>query len=202
VIQQVNLYQDTFRPHKTALAAVLIAQIVASLLLILGAVYVYSWLPLGPLEAKVAESQARIAENEASNALLRKAYPAPVVNAATKRRHEQTREKLSHTREVALKLTSGAFGSIDGLSSYLEGFARQHLDGTWLTRVRVQAGGRVIGLDGRALLPDLVPAYIGRLSQEPAFAGTAFSNMVLNADPGGLNEIGFSVRTAGLRGDE
>lgn len=202
VTQQINLYQSMFRPQKTALPAVLIAQITAAVLLVLGAAYVYGWLQLGPLETRLAESQQQIAAGESRNADLRKQYPTPAVSPATKRRHDETREKLDHTREIALKLRSGAFGSIDGLSSYLEGFARQHLEGTWLTRVRIQAGGRAIGLDGKALLPDLVPAYIDRLSHESAFEGTSFSNMELNAVPGGLNEIGFSVRTTGLRADE
>ena len=200
--QQINLYQSMFRPQKTALSALLIARIMGIVLLVLGAVYIYSWLQLGPLENQVADNQVQISENEARNAQLRKQYPAPVVSATTQRRHSQTREKLAHTREIALKLRSGAFGSIDGLSSFLEGFARQHLEGTWLTRVRVQAGGRVIGLDGKALLPDLVPAYIDRLSSEPALKGTSFSNMELRAVSSGLNEIGFSVRTTGLRVDE
>ena len=202
MIQQVNLYQAMFRPQQTALRATLIAQIVMGVLLILGAVYVYTWLQLGPLENRLADSQNQIAAGEARNAQLRQQFPAPRVNAATQRRHTQTREKLSHTREIAVKLRSGAFGSIDGLSVFLEGFARQHLEGTWLTRVRVQSGGRSMGLEGKALLPDLVPAYIDRLSQEPAFKGTSFSNMELKAIPGGLNEIGFSVRTTGLRADE
>ena len=127
MIQQVNLYQAMFRPQQTALPATLISQIVMGVLLILGAVYVYTWLQLGPLENRLADSQNQIAAGEARNAQLRKQFPAPRVNAATQRRHTQTRDKLSHTREIAVKLRSSAFGSIDGLSVFLEGFARQHL---------------------------------------------------------------------------
>ena len=109
---------------------------------------------------------------------------------------------MNDTRQIVSKLRSGVFGRIGGLSVFLEGFARQHVEGTWLTQVRVRAGGRSIGLQGKALLPDLVPAYIDRLSKEPVLKGTSFSNMELRAVPGQLDVVGFSVRTSGISADD
>lgn len=61
-----------------------------------------------------------------------------------------------------------------GFSAYMQGLARQHFDGLWLTSIRLQQGGARIGLAGYAGEPDMVPRYIRRLGHEVAFAGTEF----------------------------
>lgn len=200
--QQVNLYQPMFRPRRTTLPAVAMAQMLAVVVVALGLLYAYASWQLRPLSDRVEALRTRLPAAEQRVADLRVEYPAPVESPALRGQLDRAQQRLSQTREIANKLRSGAYGSIAGLSPYLEGFARQHVEGTWLTRVRVRSGGRVIGLDGKALIPELVPAYIDRLSAEGTFKGTAFSAFELKTDEGGLDEVNFSVRTPGIAAED
>ena len=48
-------------------------------------------------------------------------------------------------------------------------------------------------------MPELIPEYLDRLSQEPALETQVFSELSLQvADDGLANEIEFDVRTEGL----
>ncbi len=92
---------------------------------------------------------------------------------------EQLAAEVDGSRALAEALGSGAFGNASGLSAYLVGLARQHEEGLWLTRIVLDAGGEVIGLDGRSLSPEAVPGYLQRLSDETAFRGKAFGHLEL-----------------------
>jgi len=61
-----------------------------------------------------------------------------------------------------------------GFSSHLEGLARQHFEGLWLTSIELVQGGERMGLAGFAGEPEMVPRYIRNLSNEEAFTGTEF----------------------------
>lgn len=196
--QSINLYQSMFRPRRTVLSAMAMLQVLGVVVVALGLFYAYAQLKMQPIRAQAQAAATQVPEAEARVERLRAEYPPPVESPAVRAEWRRKTEKLAHTREIATKLRSGAYGSIDGLSVYLEGFARQHVEGTWLTRVRVRSGGSTIGLDGRALLPDLVPAYLDRLSREAVFRGKAFSSLELSTEAAELDEIVFSVRTSGL----
>jgi len=61
-----------------------------------------------------------------------------------------------------------------GFSSHMEGLARQHFEGLWLTSIELVQGGERMGLAGFAGEPEMVPRYIRNLSNEKAFSGTEF----------------------------
>lgn len=78
-------------------------------------------------------------------------------------------------RENILGLISGGgAGDVNGFSAQIRSLARQQADGVWLTRVQVQAPQARTTLEGRAINPDFVPAYLRQLSGEPALVGQRF----------------------------
>ncbi len=198
MMQQVNLYQPELRPRRVVLPARQVVLIVGLFALALTVVHAWTYSRLLPLRERAAAVEQQLIAAEARVDQLRESYPPRVADAALRKRLERRRATLAHTREIAVGLRNGAYGAIDGLSGYLAGLARQHVDGTWLTRVRVVRGGRSLGLEGKALAAELVPAYVDRLSNESLFRGKAFEALELEAVSGGLQEIGFTMRTAGL----
>src|SRR5258708_22087230 len=58
-----------------------------------------------------------------------------------------------------------------GYSEYLRAFARQTVQGLWLTSIQIAEGGGQLTMSGRALQADLVPVLIGRLKQESVLQG-------------------------------
>jgi MSHA biogenesis protein MshI len=202
MMQEINLYQSMLRPREVRLPASRMLVVALLLLAALAAAYAWTWARVDPLATRVAEAFSQVTAGEAALVELRRQHPERKPTPAIVQKLAARRAVLAQTRQIAEKLRAGAYGSIDGLSPYLEGLARQYREGAWLTRVRVQAGGSAVGLTGRALLPELVPAYIARLAEEPAFAGKTFSDLELEAIDDALGEIGFSVRTRGLKQED
>jgi hypothetical protein len=63
--------------------------------------------------------------------------------------------------------SSGTFA----YSEYLRAFARQTVQGLWLTSIQIGEAGVQLNLSGRALQADLVPVFISRLKRESVLQG-------------------------------
>ena len=101
----------------------------------------------------------------------------------------------------------GGFGDTRGYSPYFRAFARQALEGLWLTQVDIASGGTQLGVRGHALQADLVPQYMQRLAKEPVMQGQSFSSLEINrglegpeARPAATGYLKFSLQSAGVRG--
>src|SRR5258708_16732110 len=81
--------------------------------------------------------------------------------------------------EIAIALRRSLMGEFGkggpagpgGYSEYLRAFARQTVQGLWLTSIQIAEGGGQLTMSGRALQADLVPVLIGRLKQESVLRG-------------------------------
>ena len=62
-----------------------------------------------------------------------------------------------------------------GYAALMRAFAKQSLDGVWLTSFSIDSQSEQLNINGRALQGDLVPEYISRLGNEPALKGKLFS---------------------------
>lgn len=103
----------------------------------------------------------------------------------------QAELKLAQTalvqRQSALELLqAGGFGHETGHAGTLSAFARQSIDGLWLTGVALDH--QQVALRGRALSPELIPTYVSRLQREAALQGRAFRALQIDrpvqpADP-------------------
>lgn len=92
----------------------------------------------------------------------------------------QLEADLKEGQEIMDTLKSGVIGNTEGFSPYLRAFARQSVPGLWLTGFSISGGGGEMVIQGRALNPELVPAYIRRLNQENAFQGKKFAALQIS----------------------
>lgn len=67
-----------------------------------------------------------------------------------------------------------------GYARYFRALARQGTGDLWLTGVRIGGDGNRISLQGRALDASLVPAYVTRLTREPAMQGKNFTSLEMS----------------------
>ena len=70
------------------------------------------------------------------------------------------------------KAKSGA-----GLADTMRGFAKQALEGVWLTGFSVDTQGHAMTLRGRSARADLLPIYIDQLGQAAVFTGQSFGGL-------------------------
>lgn len=84
----------------------------------------------------------------------------------------QLRAVVKQRAEV-LQLARGLETEGGSVAELMRGFARQRIDGVWLTGFSV--GGSGIDIRGRLIDPGMLPTYIRRLNGEPAFRGRQFA---------------------------
>ena len=197
-MQQINLYQQSLRPQREVLSAPMVLGTLAFAVIAMTGWSVWQWWDLQPDRARWASAEQRLAQVEIDARKAREEYIVPKASPALTRKVKRAREQLKTTQQVASRLKAGGYGSPDGLSEKLVGLARQHVDGTWLTKVELLDGGRALGLEGKSLLPELVPAYIDRLSEEKMLSRTVFRSLELSVAPDGLDEVSFAARTRGI----
>jgi hypothetical protein len=193
--QQINLYQPMFRPQKQPLPAMLMVQVLAAAAAIMLLVFGYdAW----RTHALAAEVDAREAERLAAEQALeqvKQRHPPREPDQALQNEVAGVAREIDLKEQLVERLAQGAFGNTAGFSSYLEGMARQHVQGTWLTGFSISGGGQVIALSGRSLAPELVPIYVQRLAGEAAFSGKSFNHMDLLRAESAAEQIDFVLQT-------
>ena len=84
---------------------------------------------------------------------------------------------LRFKRELLISVETGGLGSSDGFSHYLSALARQRLEGVWLTDFAINSIDNKLAIKGRAVKPELVPAYIKLLGREETLRGRTFAEL-------------------------
>jgi Tfp pilus assembly protein PilN len=195
VIQQVNLYQPIFRAEKKVFSAVTILQACGLLVIGLAVIFGIARWQIAKLETQRASLTARQDKEMARIDEFNRLYPPKQKSQQLEQRVTQlTVEREAKTRAIAI-LAGGVSGNTQGFSAYLEGFARQRLDGLWLTGIVIEAGGTQLALHGSTLNPELVPRYLQQLGAESVLAGKEFKTFHMARAEAGIARIDFSMQS-------
>ncbi|MDR0563388.1 MAG: hypothetical protein LBG78_00440 [Azoarcus sp.] len=180
--QEINLYEERLRPSQDwdTLRNVGIAALVV--LLVTGAVGAWFGWHTQQAEQEAVVLQAELEEQQAQLTALSKAVEAWHVSPELAAKLKQIRERLSERRFAIEQLESGRFGSANGFSEIFTGFAHeaQANPKLWLTGFAVARGGTAIEIRGRTLDASVLPSYVQRLGNEPAFKGRRFSALEMD----------------------
>ncbi|MEX2353014.1 MAG: PilN domain-containing protein [Gammaproteobacteria bacterium] len=193
--QQINLYQPIFRRQKKVFSAVTMLQICALFVVVFTGIYVYGEMKLQPLRTQLANLDRDLRQQNAEMAKLEGRQTGESGSRLLENEVTRLTNELARHQRVQTMLSSRAMGNTRGLSGYFEAFARQHVQGLWLTKITVTDGGRNLGLNGKTLSSELVPVYINRLTGEQLLNGTAFNVMELSRETGPVRQLDFYVST-------
>lgn len=171
-MQNVNLYDPSLRIQRDWLSAESAAMAVgASLVIVALASGGVSW-AARQLETPARNTASALQEQQAAiQALARQVdtlRPDPKLVAEV----ASTQATLEQRQAALQMLRAGGLGDTQGHASALNAFARQSISGLWLTGLVLDR--RDMALRGRATAPELIPAYVGRLNNEPALHGRSF----------------------------
>lgn len=173
--QQINLFNPIFLKQKKYFSAVTMVQALGLIVIGSAFFYGYAWYQVQELNRQTQEMSARhTAEQKQLVAYAEEFSP----QRATQLLNDelQTLEAQAAAQTTLLEtLKGGAIGNTQGYSEYMRAFARQSLSGMWLTGFDINGDGAQMSLQGAAAGPQLVPAYIQRLSQEPVMKGKTFA---------------------------
>jgi len=196
VNQHINLYQPIFRRQKKVFSAKTMLQISVFFMFVFAAIYGYGQLKLRPLQVELARLERDLARLNTEVSRLEKRLSGQTQSKLLENEIARLSTELERRKQIENLLSSRALGNTRGLSPYLAALARQHVEGTWLTRISIANGGGSLELDGKTLSSELVPVYIGRLAGESLFQGMAFNVLELaRPEQQPADHLNFHVRT-------
>lgn len=209
--QQINLFNPIFKQQKKYLSAVTMAQALGMILagaLLVGA---YTGYRLSALKSEAAGARARLNEAQGRLAKTSAEYAPRQKDKALETQVKDVEAELATLQKVSDILQRRDFGNKKGYADYFRAFARQTVPGIWLTGLNIHGAGAEIGLQGRALTPELIPAYIGKLKNETVLQGKSFSMLEMHlrqqrtanqegaaAQEAAVRYIEFSLRSSGI----
>ncbi len=175
--QQINLFNPIFLEQKKYFSVTTMVQALG--LIVLGCVlfFVFAWYQVESLGKKTAEMTKRY---EAEQIRLSNYSNEFSPERSTQLLNEELAdlEKQVAAQNVLLDtLKSGAIGNTKGYSEYLKAFARQSVNGLWLTGFEINGDGTQMSLQGAVTNPQLLPAYIQRMNRESVMRGKTFSSL-------------------------
>ena len=200
--QQINLFNPIFLKQEKLFSAVTMAQALGLILLGLAALTAYSAYQSASLNIQGVASATQLALTQAQLAKVSAEFGPRQKSKLIEDDIQKAEAETKSLQQVFDILQKGEFGNTKGYAEYLRAFSRQILGGVWLTGFAIYGAGNEIGLQGRALQPELVPAYISRLKREPVMQGKSFATLEMQlppADQAGKGDPGAAKQLVAAR---
>ena len=175
--QQINLFNPIFLKQEKLFSAVTMAQALGLILLGSAVLIAYSYYQSSSLGIEAAANTTQLALAQTQLAKVKAEFGPRQKSKLIEGDIQKTETEMKSLQQVFDILQKGEFGNTKGYAEYLRAFSRQILGGVWLTGFSIYGAGSEIGLQGRALQPELVPAYIGRLKREAVMQGKSFATL-------------------------
>lgn len=199
--QQINLFNPQFLAKKKYFSSVTMVQALGLLVLGMVAFYGFALWQDRTLARQTGES-ARAYEQQ------KQQFTKVTAELSPERREAQLDQDLKSIeaaialrRALLRELGTGTLTRPAGYSEYLRAFARQTVQGLWLTSLQIAEGGDQLTMSGRALQADLVPVLIGRLKQESVLRGRPLEALAITRSTVGKEParsiVDFTVSSPG-----
>lgn len=170
--QNINLYDASLRTRREWLTAAHAAAAVGACVLAVALSAAWSQHELRTLRAPAAQTSEALqaAQQELTALTERMSQTRP--DARLQAELQLAQASVAQRQAALALLRERRLGHEDGHGAALTAIARQSIPGLWLTGVALDQ--QQVALSGRALHPDLIPTYVGRLNQESALQGRSF----------------------------
>ena len=174
--QQINLFNPVFLTQKKYFSVLTMLQALGLILLGSALFYGYALYQVTQLSRQADEMTRRHAAEQVRLVNLAEEF-SPQRSRQMLEDELKSLESQAAAQETLLNmLKSGAIGNTEGYSEYMRAFARQSVNGLWLTAFDITGDGAQMSLSGAVLAPKLVPIYIQRLGKEKIMRGKTFAN--------------------------
>lgn len=175
--QQINLYNPALRPKNELLTAGTMAKAALVFVVVLGAYGSHLFQQTSRLKQQRDELLQQTQAEQGRMVQVAQQFPARAPSKALRDEIVATEDKLQQREKVFAVLKGGVIGAKGGFSGLMQAFARQNMSGLWLVGFSANGAGDQMRINGRALTPDMIPAYISKLSAEQSLRGRAFTGL-------------------------
>lgn len=210
--QQINLFNPALLKQKQVFTSR--TMLVAFGVLLAGAIALtmLARQRVGALEREAGQVAARLDRAKQRQAAAQVELVPRAKDSNLQAQIDAAQAGLRSLHEIETILKSGQLGDTRGYAEYLRALARQSSADLWLTGLSIDGAASQVGLEGRALSADAVPAYITRLTREPILRGKTFGSLRIerpqaqaregDAKPVDLPFIEFSLQAEGGKSEE
>jgi Flp pilus assembly protein TadB len=175
--QQINLFNPVFLTQKKYFSVVTMLQALGLIVLGSALFFVYAVFQVAQLSKQADEVSKRYVAEQTRLANLTNEYSLQHSGKMLEDELKQLEAQASAQEAMLNMLKSGALGNTEGYSEFMRAFARQSINGLWLTAFDIVGDGAQMSLSGAVVNPQLVPSYIQRLRREKAMQGKTFSTL-------------------------
>ncbi len=202
-MQQINLYQDQFKPEKIILAANHIALLSLLFIFLLIAFSIYSYQKVETHKTVLAEQQQLYDHSQQQLDTLQQQLSQQDNRSLLEAELVKLEQELQQKQTVLDYLSNHTFGNQEGFSATLTSLSHHRIDNVWLTHFSLLNGGQFISLQGNATKSSLIPEYIDSLANSDRFHGKEFSVFKLQHPDDDTGFYNFRLNTqkdsAGIR---
>jgi hypothetical protein len=177
VTQQINLYNSALLPQVDAFSGRVVVLALGGILLLSLLAYGWSAWDATQLAAQQQQQQGELNALQSDITRLAQQSASHKPNPQLTAELQSIEALLAGRNEVMTVLKGGSLGDTKGVSEYFRAFARETVDGLWLTGFSIVGAGNEISIEGRALRAELVPGYIGKLRREDVLRGHGFGTL-------------------------
>lgn len=195
-MQQINLYQDQFKPQRNISWAMTVTGVLLLFFGIMAGLHWYQQRTLGQLHSHVQREESVQQQLMESLDLLQQKLSARQPGTLLKQQVQSLRKQLKRRQPLRAALER-AMAQVNTIPASLEGLAAKPLQQLWFTHVELTAGGTNMRLQGLAIRPDNIPSLIEVLSKQPAFSQQLFAQLQLERQKGGLYQFVLSSEREG-----
>ena len=175
--QQINLFNPIFLKEKKHFSALTMAQALGVIVLCVFLMFAFSLFQSRSMNQEAVKAATQLADAQQQITKINAELGARKKNQALADEAKRVQDEQAALQQAVTRLQNDEFGGRKGYSAYLRAFARQIVDGVWLTGFSIDGSGSAIGIQGRALQPEAIPVYISRLKQEPVMQGKSFATL-------------------------
>jgi len=180
VSQQINLFNPLFLQQKKYFSAVTMVQALGLIVVGIAAFYGFGLWQDRNLARQAAES-SRVYDLQKQQFAKATAELNPEkIEAQLDQELKSTEAAVAVRRALLGEIRAGGSGAAYAYSEFLRAFARQTVQGLWLTNIQITEGSGQLNLSGRALQPDLIPVLITRLKEESLMRGRTLEALAIS----------------------
>jgi len=175
--QQINLLNRALIKQKDLLNTNTIAITLGLLMVLMFGYYAFSQKQLSLVtiqRSQVAEELSAMQAQLTQSALL---HAPRELDKALQGQITQLELKEAMQQQVLQTVSLSSAAPDKGYAALMRAFAKQTLEGLWLTGFNIDSHTQQLNINGRTLEANLVPEYLSRLSHEPALQGKQFSGL-------------------------
>jgi len=187
--QQINLLNPSLIKQKDFLNSNTIVIALGILLALMFGYYGYAQKQLSIITAQRIQTAEELLATQTKLKQITLLHTPHTVNKALVGQIAQLEQKEIMQQRILQAVNQSSATPEKGYAALMRAFAKQSLDGLWLTGFSINSASDQLNISGHALHSELVPEYITRLGSEPALQGKLFSalNMSLPKDSGLTN---------------